>query len=168
MGCDIHMYVEHNSKNAARPYWENFGGRINPGRDYLLFANLAGVRSGGASVQMVETRGLPDNLALMTKWDNELYISDDEQIDGTCTKENAEIWVKNGYSNWTDNRQVSVTNPDHHTHSWCTVDEFRLVLNADRPIDWGGPNVEYWALLAACDEMVKRGQDVRIVFWFDN
>lgn len=168
MGCDIHMYVEHTDPKMDRPHWSNFGGRINPGRDYRLFANLAGVRSYVDTPQLVETRGLPENLGLMTKWDNELYVSDDGEGDEYCSRENAESWVKAGISNWTDDRHVSVTHPDHHTHSCCTLDEFRMVLHAQRPDGYGGPDVEYWALLAACEELVKRGRDVRIVFWFDN
>lgn len=168
MGCDIHMYVEHTDPKASRPYWATFGGRINPGRDYRLFANLAGVRGYGDTPQMVETRGLPPHLSLTAKWDNELYVSDENEGEEYCTRENAESWIKHGVSEWTDERQVSVTHPDHHTHSWCTIEELRSVLNAERPAGYGAPDDEYWALLAACEELVRRGREVRIVFWFDN
>ncbi len=49
MGCDIHVFIEYSrkpelEKSTGRRFWDNFGARFNPGRDYLMFALLAGVR----------------------------------------------------------------------------------------------------------------------------
>jgi hypothetical protein len=52
MGADIHMYVEYRNKKQAKdletqgrdPYWYSFGDCFNPGRNYTMFAILAGVR----------------------------------------------------------------------------------------------------------------------------
>ena len=45
MGCDIHLYIEYKNKKVAfdgyKDNWHSFGQRINPGRNYAMFALMA-------------------------------------------------------------------------------------------------------------------------------
>lgn len=162
MGADIHAYPEFST--ASLPGWSGVG-RLSLSRDYDLFAKLAGVRGDG---QIVPTRGLPVDVSLATKWDNELYVSDKSpDSEGSCSRECAERWVNNGYSRWTDERKVSVTQPDWHSHSYCSPAELRVVLEADRPRAWS-IDACYWATLAMLEEFERRDAQARLVFWFDN
>jgi len=58
MGCDIHMWLEHEHKyhNATSNWWP-FGSEIGGDRDYELFARMAGVRGDGP-----EPKGWPENI----------------------------------------------------------------------------------------------------------
>lgn len=168
MGCDIHAYVEYAAKDRTEPYWITVGGRINPGRDYDLFAKLANVRNyGGDTKPVMEPRGLPERTSLTVLWDNQLYVAEDGHGDEYCTRENAERWVASGSSVWLRDDHSAVSQPDWHSHSWCTTDEFRSVLDAPREHGWGiGP--AWFAVLAMLDELDRRDQLTRLVFWFDN
>jgi len=78
MGCDIHCYVEYHPKRPRDEYarhWRDFGGRINPGRNYALFAALAGVR-GPLPKGGVKPRGIPAELSYSAAGDWHLYIKD--------------------------------------------------------------------------------------------
>lgn len=164
MGCDIHIYPEYSSfRSGAKDYWQNFATNMNPGRDYELFGALAGIR--GFPGPIVPIRGLPDDLAMMTKWDNTIWVSETKpDTENHCSRENAESWVKTGGSSWIDDTKDAVTHPDHHSHTWLTVEEFRAAIALV------GRDVEmtYYALLAALDEIEKRGGKTRVVMWFDN
>lgn len=64
MGCDIHMLVE--TERFGDGSWWDFGGDINPGRDYLFFGIMAGVRDEDEE-PIVEPRGLPEGMGYRTK-----------------------------------------------------------------------------------------------------
>lgn len=169
MGCDIHCYVEHTSHRRhldGKLRWQSFGGKINPGRHYGIFAKLAGVRNCYESgiVPISEPRGAPDDLGRYANDDNTLYICD-YGGENHCTAKQAQQWVASGYSNYTDDSRRRVTHPDWHSHSWVTPDEFGEAL-ADPKLS--NIDVEYFALLAAMRELEKRGHETRLVFWFDN
>lgn len=161
MGCDIHVYPEYELRHDDDvSHWAPLANRMSPGRYYRLFGKIAGVRCDG---QMIEQRGLPADVGYSAKSDNELYIIDgDTDSEGCCTRAQAEQWVQYR-SRYTDDRKVSVTHPDWHSHSWCSPQELRAVLESlpDEP-------VTYWALLAMLEEVERRGKRARIVFWFDN
>jgi len=162
MGCDIHCYMEY--KPATSDRWSSFGGRINPGRNYAAFGQLAGVRGGTA---MVDPRGVPDGLGWQAADDNRIYISDTPS-DGTVTPQKAAQWVASGSSHYImshDGRPVCVSHPDHHTHSWLAPDEWEAALA--RETEWP-VGVEYRAMSAAMRELERSGAQVRVVFWFDN
>lgn len=162
MGADIHAYPEFTEE--GRNGWSGFG-RLSLGRDYDLFAKLAGVRGDD---QMVPSRGLPVDASLTTRWDNQLYVSEDSPNDAeNCSPAQAERWIGDGSSQWTDDRKASVTHPDWHSHSYCSPAELRAVLEADRPNGWG-IDVRYWAVLALLEEVERRNGTARLVFWFDN
>jgi hypothetical protein len=57
MGCDIHMLVQHKPHEHWYTIMEM---RFPPGRDYLLFAIMAGVR-GDESLAIALPRGIPDD-----------------------------------------------------------------------------------------------------------
>jgi hypothetical protein len=160
MGCDIHCYVEY--QKSDYPGWRDFGGRVNPGRDYSLFGRLAGVRSGPA---LVEPRGIPGDLAWAARDDWFLFISESGGGDYVT------LAVAMGYAEHgrkiieQDGKPTWVEHPDWHTPSWLSVDEFEAALTAES--EWP-PNDEYWAVLAAMKCLRERGNEVRIVFWFDN
>jgi len=67
MGCDVHMHVE--VKVGGR--WEHYSHpRIQ--RNYRLFGLLAGVRNTDV-LPIVEPKGLPEDMSLITKTDYEYY-----------------------------------------------------------------------------------------------
>jgi hypothetical protein len=166
MGCDIHVYVEFRCKGSG--LWNNFGGRINPGRHYGVFAKLAGVRDYGDDFTPVaSSRGMPKDAAWESDYDNRLFIvSGDQGEDGTCTMNQAERWVAQGCSHYTDERKTHVTQPDWHSHSWATADELEMVINELKIQSFDHP--EYIALLDVLRSFERQGYDSRIVFWFDN
>lgn len=136
MGCDIHLYIEYKSKKTEfdgyKHKWQSFGGRINPGRNYAMFALMAGVRNYGNELPvLIERRGMPDDAGYYAKDDNQLYISDTPE-EGYVTAERAKRWVEQGsskYINGQDGKPIWVTNPDCHSHSWLTTSEFESILN---------------------------------------
>lgn len=173
MGCDIHMYVEYRSPTMREDYWSSFGERINPGRNYTLFGYLAGVRDTEVK-QIVPSRGLPENLGWSAGYDSSIRINDEvsDNEEGFCTLKQAQEWVKYGCKiEERDGKPYRVSHPDWHSHSWMSVNEFGKVLKSatsgDKQ-DGNNPGDEYFALLAATKELKKRGNEVRIVFWFDN
>ena len=162
MGADIHAYPEYTE--ATRTGWSGFG-RMSLPRDYDMFAKLAGVRGDN---QMIPLRGVPVDACMTTRWDNQLYVSEDyPDSDGNCSPASAERWVNDGSSQWVDDRKRQVTNPDWHSHSYCSPAELRAVIEAEREINWG-VDVRYWAVLAMLEEIERRGGSARLVYWFDN
>lgn len=170
MGCDIHAYVEHRNPKSEHESWNNFGERVNPGRNYLMFGFLAGVRYDGPPV--AAPRGIPEVLGWAAHGDWWLWITD-EQTDkeGGCSLEQAERYHRSGsaYRGEKDGRPVWVQAPNWHTPSWLTTDEFAAAIDAYEKDDhqWGEP-IEYKALLAAMRVLESNGNQARIVFWFDN
>jgi len=137
MGCDIHLYIEYKSKKTEfdgyETGWQSSGGRINPGRNYAMFALMADVRNYGDNKLpvLVKRRGMPDDVSYTASNDNRIYISETESEDYVCM-ETANRWVKSGSSkfiNDNDGNPTWVTNPDAHSHSWLTTSEFESVLN---------------------------------------
>lgn len=179
MGCDIHMYVEYVSKESKKryeekgepPYWMSFGGRINPGRNYVIFGFLAGVRYDVN--KGLEPKGLPNDLGYMSMRDSRLFITDDGEGDGETTLTNALRWNKDyrcKLYNGSDDKPIWVDHPDWHSHSWLTTKEYSKVLSlySKHPDNWGSA-IEYYALLSAMKTLEKGGNyEARIVFWFDN
>lgn len=169
MGCDIHLYVEYSREGQ---YYANFGGCFNPGRNYWLF----GLLSKGVRCEFLESliaKGLPENLAYITRQDSRLLLlSDDNQAEeweGWCSKSDAEEYVKHGEKLLVkDGKPFAVTHPDWHSHSWVTVDEFEKVLFHYNKMTEATIEPEYEAILAASKCLIDFGYIVRIVYWFDN
>jgi len=168
MGADVHCYVEFQRKNSDRKdYWSSFGGGINPGKNYILFGYLANVRGDGPAV--IEPRGLPENLGHIAQLDARIFICD-ENGEGFCTLEKAKEWEKYGCKIYEQNGEPGfVDHPDWHSHTWLTPDELQQVYDkteSDKEV-WRLDDT-YYALLAAMRELEKRGNNVRLVLWFDN
>jgi hypothetical protein len=165
MGCDIHTYIEYSFD--ARPlsdelYWRTFGGRINPQRDYHMFGILAGVR--WREYQLYAPRGLPEDLAFITSGDAYLWITDNPN-EHECTRGQAESW---GNPIFTQGKAEFTMNPDWHSHSWLTPDEYAAALGTYM-IKTGDVYAPEWdVMLATMRALEERGAEVRLVFWFDN
>jgi hypothetical protein len=166
MGCDIHLYTEYKRPGATR--WISFGKRLNPGRIYGLFAALGDVRNDYGYTPIAAERGLPEGVGSEARSDNMYWITDGEAGEDEVTREKANYWVENGYSEIVEEKWV--TNPDWHSHSWATVDEFEQAINEVFLKDgsWRGDYIEYLAVLASMKEFIKHGCECRVVFWFDN
>lgn len=169
MGCDIHMYVEYKRKDSD--YFSDFGGRINPGRNYWMFGILAGVRSDANN--LFPPKGIPDDLAYASRNDYLEYISENANDDNDfVTLETAQKYETYGKKiiNNREGKPTWVEHPDWHTPTWLTVDEYEKCMeeyNAnDTAIKYREP--EYEAVLAAMKKLSEFGGEVRIVFWFDN
>jgi hypothetical protein len=172
MGCDIHCYVEHTASDQRG--WSSFGGRINPGRDYRMFAILADVRNyGDVTLEVVVSpRGFPADASWQAKSDNCCWVRESPDDTGQeCSLASAEDWVERGLSHWVGEGKKQVTQPDWHSHSWLTPDEWQAALfRRGEAVQggWGQYDPEYDALLAAMRAFESRGGMARIVFWFDN
>lgn len=162
MGCDIHGYIEYEkfTKQDGTPYMDCFGKNLGD-RDYLMFGLLAGVRRDGC---IYEPRGIPQNIGFTVKSAYHLFVIDGEtDSEGMTSRENADRWVNSGISEYIEENWI--TNPDWHTPSWLTVEEYENVLKArEQDVDYGTPDQEWYAILAA----MKTLKNARFVFWFDN
>lgn len=158
MPCDIHCYVEY--KSPKSDYWESFGGRFDLERDYDLFGRLAGLRRSSVA-PLVEPRGIPNDLAFSASNDYWVYICHDPDTSGTQVRPGiAAKWVSGG-AKYKPGDSSYVANPDWHTATWLTGDEFATAL-ADYTAH------EYDALLAAMQSLEASGYVTRLVMWFDN
>ncbi len=133
-----------------------------------MFSILAGVRSGDDSTTLFTPKGLPKDLGWESKGDNRNYISDDDG-EGNVSKERAAKWVAEGYSKIED--EYWVTNPDWHSHSWLTPDEYQQAVECYQKI--AAPHgyhldAEYITILDCLRSFEKQGKEARLVFWFDN
>lgn len=177
MGCDIHAYVETTTSNTGeKGYWTNFGSKFHLDRNYGMFGFLAGVRTDDKPI--VSPRGLPENLAFRTDDDAFFRISD-EYADqpGYCSFAEAQRYETYGSRiHLYDGKPWKIDNPDWHTHSWLTPEEFDRVIAAYEAKYVTGEHAtenrrwsaEYHALSAAMKSLQTFGLKVRLVFWFDN
>lgn len=178
MGADIHAYVEYELFSTEQgPYWANLTSNFGS-RNYYLFGLLAEVRGDGPA--LFKPRGIPEGrLGWETSDAYWTRVSDKyADHDGFTSNENAERWVREGYSVAEKNEDgslIRVSGPDWHSHSWLTAEELGKVLDhyaANVQSVWVDQKpeapVEWRALLAAMREFENAGKAVRVVFWFDN
>lgn len=189
MGADIHMFVEYQYKEHAqraekegrKPYWWGFGGHLNPGRNYTMFAILAGVR--GQYPDSFEPKGiLPrDEMGFDASREAYMYIFDDK--DRCCENADREPWyiLRSDALKWAERGHKIIDNTwmqafDYHSHSWMTISElekaYEIYLKYQSE-QWPDEDIrvplEYQALLAAMKALEGNGEcEVRVVFWFDN
>ena len=190
MGCDIHMYMEYRDPDNL-PYnrWNSFGSRYNIGRNYDMFALLAGIL--GSSQPIVAPRGYPNDADYDTDQEFYYYIDEEEGNDygrRTITYETATRWAR-GIEYDEKGKPYRVKDPDAHTPSWLTRYEFMSAialseLNHRHYINGGTAMPEpirnmyvnnlgsyifkYKALAASMTSLEQSGYQTRIVFWFDN
>ena len=153
MGCDIHLYIEYKNKKVEfdgyKDSWHSFSQRINPGRNYAMFALMANVRnyySDGKFPVLVGPRGIPEDVGYSANADNRIYISEVKD-DNYVTMEQAKRWVDSGNSKFIDNQEGKptwVTQPDWHSHSWLTTSEFETIINKylELESDWHKERVD--------------------------
>jgi len=140
MGCDIHAYIEHYSKKdllTGKCFVDSYCGRINFGRDYLMFGLLAGVRSLEAPV--VPTRGLPTNPPLSWECATEYYlrvVGDEEYetakrdlLGQRLISKSKLDQVNTSYygGKLQPDSQNMIPDPDYHSITWLTLDELIMV-----------------------------------------
>lgn len=166
MGCDIHCFPEyrepyrgpgHSYDPHLPPKWTSFGGDINPGRSYDLFAHMAGVRNTIGVEPIAAPRGWPDDTGYAAADARWLYVSPGSDFEKLAWR-----WIDAGQSIWLDaDEREYVSNPDLHSLSWLTPDEFATVI-----AEGAGP--EYHAILAALRSFESRGYDARLLIAFDS
>lgn len=169
MGCDIHAFIEFTKEppvQTGERHWSPFGSQFRLDRHYGFFAKLADVRNYPelGIVPVAPARGLPHDTGWEVNDDYWLYVSESGG-DGFAARENAEKWVAHGSSRWSDEKRTSVSNPDAHTPSWVTPDEWEKALTDEKVKNI--PDA-YRAFLAAMRTLEQLGNEVRAVFWFDN
>lgn len=171
MGCDIHCCIEYASSwNSGGWRWDytRFACELNVGRDYDLFALMAGVRGEEGLIPVCEPKGLPEDVStgfLLRSG----YLIDDElaalEVDGYCSREEAEQWVRDGSSEHINGS--AVTNPDWHSLSWLNVAELEEVQRRYR-LRHGADHRELGAIIAAARALDdEQGGRSRLVFWFE-
>lgn len=168
MGTDIHAFVEYCYDGSD---WRNFGSKFHLDRSYDLFEKFAGVR-GIVTKAITPPRGVPSDIAFTTKMNYTLFVTTKKESneDGMTTRAKAEEWVSRGCSVYFNDDKNFVTNPDWHTPSWLSLEEYDKALY-EMKIEWNGDvNPCYNAVLAAMKNLNddERIIEVRLVFWFDN
>lgn len=165
MGCDIHCYIEYSSDSR---YWISFGGCINPGRNYAIFAKLAGVRNDEPKVvPPIPPRGVPPDAGFSVEYDNALLLIEDNEPDDerTVKKSTAKSWYGDSGPGYLcrDGQPYAVYRPDWHSHSWMTPNEFGSTLKEELDTE-----PVYYTMLATMRALEHRGLKSRLIFWFDN
>jgi hypothetical protein len=178
------MFIHYKDKDSSSDWWRDFGGNINPGRDYTMFSVLAGVR--GGSGEGFTPKGLPEH---PLSWSAEesyyvpIYVKENETdpdhkyVDGTweISLEHARIWERYGRKIIErDGKPVKIGNPDWHSASWLTIKElseaYRKYNSLCRKEGWNSKvSPSYKAILQAMRTLEDGGKNiVELVFWFDN
>lgn len=167
MGCDIHAFIDYDDfvKQDGEIYVSCFA-TLHLRRNYNLFGLMAGVRY--QELKLFEPRGLPKNLSYQTKDANQLFVSDEPNVDfqdGFCSRQSAERWVAWGDSYWIGTDQKLVSHPDWHTHSYLLQGEMEQVL---RKLEHDS-KAEIRAIVSCMNALNGNNpQKSRLVFWFDN
>lgn len=173
MGCDIHLYLEYSKKEKVitpeKTRWDYFGGRINPGRNYLMFGIMSrGVRT--EPIFSIARKELPDDCGYASQDDSRIFISETPN-NNYVTMEKALQWEKRGCKliPGANGKIAWVEHPDWHSHSWLNTAEFKKVMDFYNKETKGQRlELEYEVILAVMKKFEKLGFNARIVFWFDN
>lgn len=170
MGCDIHCCIEYASprrSDGSRWDYKPFARELNMGRDYDLFALMAGVRGEEGIVPVCEPKGLPEGVSTVFLLRSGYQVDDelaDHEVDGYCSREEAERWVRDGASAYIGGS--AVTNPDWHSVSWLNAAELEEVQRRYRLLH-GVDHLELGAVIAALHALDnEQGGRSRLVFWF--
>lgn len=204
-GCDIHMFFEYTDKEILerernglldesnkpfKAYWKCLGGRINLGRNYWMF----GILSKGVRYDIdcgFEPKGIPEFEFLSSNVFHEycMYITDMPNNDGySCTMADAIKWATGEYCSSklfyrypNDDKPTWVSNPNWHSASWLTTEEYEKAIETYKnhyDKQFGNELTtsslksydipEYDAMLAAMKSLESNGKVCRAVFWFDN
>jgi len=159
MGCDIHAHIETVDNGYATHFAE-----IYLGRNYALFELMAGVR-GDRDNAIVPPRGFPDNANSTTEDKFYQEISDEENGSRYISSERAKEYLEKGYIKQHPKHEWKVTNSDLHTPSYLNTKELKQVRKKLRE-QYGHQGQNYY--LDACIAAMKKLNNARLVFWFDN
>lgn len=86
MGCDIHAFVEVRLNGK----WESYSD-LYIGRDYQLFARMAGVRNYDGTTPVSEPRGLPSDLSSVVDAAAKLWMNDGHSFSWLSAEEAARV-----------------------------------------------------------------------------
>lgn len=127
------------------------------GRNYRLFAVLAGVRNDYGIEPIAEPRGVPDDVSkdVLKEYVYEVLdhepTDDEQEARRCCSAANAERWIRNGSSHWIEKGRI-LSGPDWHSASWLTLRELLAY-------DWHRPfGDEGWVSPAQYLEWKRRGR----------
>lgn len=194
MGCDIHAVIERRNERYDRGEWLN-SGDPDIGRNYEMFAVLAGVRNYDGVTPIMEPRGLP-------------------AFAGWSESSVGESWIKWDWEGEVERpcyeieRQAERYGVDGHSHSWLTLAEIKAydteqeivdqslivgrrddggvamtarattgthegIVGQRKVLRWPGEEKpECWLRLIRYMEQAKwdgqSDEEVRLVFFFDN
>ena len=172
MGCDVHAFIEYDC-NTEFP---QDVGEIHLGRNYLMFAFLAGVRAFNGIKPIIPPKGVPDKLGYYTRLEYYLFV--DEKIEETnwdsrsVNLRDANRWTQDKIStDHVENGRRYISHPDWHTPTWFSADEFEQVIKAveaylktDSDYEEAKVSPIYYGVLA----MLRALPDSRIIMWWDN
>jgi len=139
MGCDIHAYIDYDEfKNKDGKWFATcFAKDVELGRNYTLFALMAGVRYDPRTdrdyAPLFEPRGLPERVSWNVNRAYCLSITDSKPLEdeeGYCSKEQAERWTREGSSVWMNDKHTLVSGPDWHSASWLSVSDLERIVDA--------------------------------------
>ena len=174
MGCDIHAMIEIRCPHDSFPestyeYWHNAGDPMI-GRDYELFAVLAGVRNDYGITPISEPRGMPeDSCSEIDAYSEKFGI--DGHSHSWLTLE--ELRSFNPKQTIFDNNLVIARNNAGRvteTAGWTNREHFGPVGSRQVFDLWGS---QHWErvmrqLERVADRFDGDGSRVRLVFFFDN
>lgn len=211
MGCDIHIMTEVKETICGVKQWVNVDNwRINPyfgtdeyetqqfklksiytTRNYELFSFLAGVRNYGGNISFGFDRGLPEDVAELTKKESDAWGDDGhthgyrtlEELktaiktvanvrrEGAVTKEAAEKYRATGETpcSWAQGvgTFVGIAPEYQDRYEWLVwEDEVHCFDNLIEAIEDRKRDI-FWIWNKEHDDF-SRDKDIRIVFWFDN
>ena len=171
MGCDIHLHLEYcvygTPTDGSPKYW-SYMGELHPGRNYDVFAGMAGVR--GHFDYTVEPKGYPEDISWWTASEIFKVVVADEDVewDHHVGKTQADQYVN---LRWSVPVKVGqeltkyITNPTYHTPSWLSTEEYGSVI---RRVGKENAGVGFVGILAMMESMANAGVECRLVFAFDN
>ncbi|MCO7226977.1 hypothetical protein [Pleionea sp. CnH1-48] len=177
MGCDIHFFIEYDSKgklpfsDTSEIELETTGDFFLP-RDYDLFAALSGVRS-QSPLPKFPPRGFPSPVseALFEEYFSNIVEPGDKPLsDYDELREHVNDYVQKGYSelqNHPVTKKEWVSCPDWHTPSWLYLSEFLLALDVHSYLLQSEQLTQALKIMENIEKMCGRNR-VRAVFWFDN
>jgi hypothetical protein len=147
MGCDIHLHIE----VKVDGQWHHYGApRIE--RSYRLFAKMAGVRTDNPEQAIIQPRGLPEDITLITKmeWTDG---GEDEYYHHTSWFGGEEISKLEDWLNEQGGQKEEID------LEWNILNSFLFGNSFAGPFKYYNNNVKIAGHTV---------EDVRFVFWFDN
>ena len=141
MGCDIHPIIE--VKDKKEQEWEGVANGVYPGRNYVLFGVLAGVRCNATEID--DPRGLPKDLSFEGKY----YFMKEDTDDWDSLKEH------------------------YHSASFVLFNELKKHKLGKLEAQDFGVKTQFWQkcdFYLMMEALAKKygAKNVRLVFAFDN